>query len=266
MLPNELLLHRRDFITFFCGVLVSVVLIFSNNNSQIQNVRAWTVEGFGFFLNKVTALRGYYQLREKNLWLNEQNANLMLENSRLREAAFENDRLKNLLNFKSRSKFDLVIGKIIGHSQDSFINSVILDVGKNEGVYKNMAVVTAQGLAGKIFSVSENKAIAYLLLDRNFRVGVIDQRTRIPGIIRWFKTGSELVLGEVPKRSDVKVGDKIVTSGISRIFPGGLTIGEIKSISDEKLGMFMNIVVEPAVDFSRLEEVFVVKSHNIDLN
>lgn len=266
MLPNELLLHRRESITFFCAVLVSLVLIFSNNNSQIQHVRAWTVEGFGFFLSKVATLKGYYQLHETNLWLNEQNAGLMLENSRLREAALENVRLKNLLDFKSKSQFDLVVGKIIGHSQDGFIHSVILDVGKEEGIHKNMAVVTALGLAGKIFSISENNSIAHLLLDRSFRVGAIVQRTRTPGIVRWFQTGGELVLGEVWKRSDVKVGDAIVTSGMSRIFPGGLTIGEIRSISDEKLGMFMNIVIEPAVDFLRLEEVFVVKSHNTDLN
>jgi rod shape-determining protein MreC len=266
MLTNELLLHRRDIITFLCGVLLSLILIFSNNNSQIQNIRGWAMNGFGFFLYKVSALKDYYQLHEKNRRLSEQNAHLMLENSRLREEAHENERLKKLLNFKSGSQFELVVGKIIGQDQNGFINSVILDVGHIDGIQKNMAVVTARGLAGKIFSVSGNHSIAHLLLDRNFRVGAIVQRTRTPGIIRWFHTGGELVLTEVPKRTDVVIGDTVVTSGISRIFPGGLTIGAIKSISDEKLGMFMSIVVEPAVDFPRIEEVFVVKTHNLDLN
>jgi len=242
---------------------VSLILIFSNNNPQVQNVRGWAVDGFGFFLNKVSAIKSYTKLYEKNRWLSHQNANLMLENSRLREKALENERLKNLLHFKSESQFDLVVGKIIGKDQNGFINSVVLDIGKTDGVSKNMAVVTAQGLAGKIYSVGNKSSIAHLMLDRNFRVGAIVQRTRTPGIIRWFHTGRELILGEVPKRSDVAVGDTIVTSGISRIFPGGLTIGKVKSISDEKLGMFMSIVVEPAVDFLRLEEVFVVKSHII---
>ena len=122
-----------------------------------------------------------------------------------------------------------------------------------------MAVVTAQGLAGKVLQVGNNHSTAELLLDRNFRVSALVQRSRVSGIVKWIE-GESVVLSQVPKRSDVKIEDQVITSGLSLIFPGGLKIGKVTSVEEEEKGMFMTITLKPAVDFTKLEEVFVIRN------
>jgi len=182
----------------------------------------------------------------------------MLAYSRVKEAQYENQRLRQLLGFKAKSSEKLVPAKVIGRNENGFIHSILLNAGSNEGLKKDMAVVTAQGLVGKIFRIGKEEATAQLLLDHNFRVSAIVQRNRVTGIVEWQRT-NQVTLAAVPKRSDIKVGDKIVTSGLSTIFPGGLEIGAVAQIDKKQPGMFLNIVIQPSVDFSRLEEVFIVQ-------
>lgn len=214
-------------------------------------------------LEKVSVFTQLNGLREENERLRRKNAELMLVNSRLKEAQAENERLRELLQFKRTSQLDLLPAKVIGKVDDGFIHSIILASGAADSIQKNMAVVTAQGLVGKVFNVSQNHATTQILLDRNFRVSAMIQRSRVNGIIKWYE-GNRVMLAEVPKRSDVAVGDTVITSGLSFIFPGGLQIGKVISCSESEGSMFMEVVVEPAVDFTRLEEVFVIRSRPIN--
>ena len=256
---NEWVTYRRDFFTLLAAILFSIGLLLSNEGFQIQTIQAWTIEGFGFFFEKISALNQYKSLREENGRLRQRNTELMLTNSRLKEALSENIRLRELLNFKNTSRLELVPAKVVGKADNGFIHSIILASGSADSIQKNMAVVTAQGLVGKVFNVSEQHATTQILLDRNFRVGAMVQRSRVNGIIKWHE-GNYVEFSEVPKRSDVLVGDTLVTSGFSFIFPGGLPIGRVVERREVEQSMFMDIIVEPSVDFSRLEEVFVIRS------
>lgn len=255
---KDWLVFRKENLVLVIAIVISLVLIFSNNKPQIEMIQAWTLDGFGFVLEKISIIRKWNDLSEENQWLRRRNAMLMLEKSQLTEAKLENQRLRELLDFKSESHLDLISAKVIGREEEGFVNSVLLAVGKNDSVETNMAVVTSQGLVGKIFSVGAHRSVCQLLLDRNFRVSAMVQRSRVTGIVKW-QTGDEVVLSEVPKRLEVAVGDTVVTSGMSSIFPGGLEIGRISRISEQRQSMFMNIEVKPIVDFSKLEEVFVIK-------
>jgi rod shape-determining protein MreC len=256
---NEWVINRRDLFTLLAAILFSIGLLLSNDGLQIQTIQSWTLDGFGFFLEKVSFLSEVNAVREENEVLRRNNTELLLSNSRLKEALAENLRLRELLDFKETSRLELIPAKVIGKANNGFINSIVLASGSADSIHKNMAVVTAQGLVGKIFSVSERHATTQVLLDRNFRVSAMVQRSRVNGIIKWHE-GSRVILAEVPKRSDVAAGDTVVTSGLSFIFPGGLLIGKVLSCVENEPSMFMEIVVEPAVDFSRLEEVFVIRS------
>ncbi len=255
---REWFVDRKDLVILLVSVVSSLVLIFSSDDSQIHFLRAWALGSFGVILDEVTSVEKYSDVYEQNVWLRDQNASLMLENSRLKEAAVENARLRSLLSFKTKSQLQLIPARVVGMNESGFINSIVLDVGKADSIAVNMTIVTAQGVAGKVYQVDEHFAIAQLLLDRNFRVGAMVQRSRTMGIMRW-ATGSQVVLAAVPKRSDVVVGDSVVTTGLSTIFPGGLQIGRVVEVNEDEQGMFMNVAVQPTVDFSKLEEVFVVK-------
>lgn len=252
----------RDYGLLLVSIVVSLVLIFSNNNSQLETVKTWTLGGFGFVLQKLNVIKRLNASYEDNQWLRRRSAELMVENSRLKEALSENKRLRELLDFKSKSMSTLIAAKVIGKKNNGFVNSVLLTAGESDDVEKNMAVVTAQGLVGKIYYAGEHNSTAQLLLDRNFRVSAMTQRSRVMGIIKWTE-GHQVRLAEVPKRLDVEVGDVVVTSGLSSIFPAGLEIGTVTSIDSDEQGMFAQISVEPSVDFTKLEEIFVVKNQQV---
>lgn len=259
---HEWFVYRKEYLTFLSALIFSLVLIFANNRPQIQTVKTWTLDGFGYLLENVSILNQMISIYEENNWLRQKNAELMLENSKLKEALLENQRLRQMLAFKSESQLDLIPAKVIGKESNGFINSIFVAIGRTEGVQRNMAVVTAQGLVGKIFDVAQHRSTAQLLLDRNFRVSAMVQRSRITGIIRWHE-GNQVILAEVPKRSDVIAGDVVVTSGYSTMFPGGLKIGDVIHIKENVEGMFMYILVQPVVDFNKLEEVFVIRTHDL---
>jgi len=261
---NEWFVARRDYLTLITAVLVSLILMFSNEGRQTEAIRAWTLGSFGVILKKVSVLKELKNIYAENQWLRRRSAELMLENSSLKEAQLENQRLRQLMNFKSESQLDLVAAKVIGKRESGFVNSAILDAGGREQIERNMAAVTAQGLVGKILQVSKNHSILELLLDRNFRVSAMVQRSRVSGIVKWIE-GENVVLAEVTKRSDVKVDDLVITSGLSFIFPGGLAVGKVIDIEEEKIGMFMAITIKPAVDFTRLEEVFVIRNREFPI-
>jgi len=254
---SDWIVYKKEYLTLAGATVISLILIFSNDHPRVHTIRGFAFGTVSYVLEKVSLLTKYDNLYQNNRWLRAENARLMLENSRYKEALYENQRLKALLNFQKKSELILLPARVIGRNDRSFIKSIVLDVGSQSGIEKDMAVVTSQGLVGRVFSVTSNNAIVQLMQDRNFRVSSTVRRSRVSGITRWF-SGNDLVLAEVPKRSDVNVGDFVVTSGLSTIFPGGLEIGQVREINDEEQGMFMTVLVRPSVHFSKLEEVFVV--------
>lgn len=255
---REWVIYRRDYVALILSTIVSLSLISTNNNSQSDAIRTVVFGAFGFILEKATLLQRYDDIYEENQWLRQENARLMLETSRFKEARYENERLRSLLEFRAASELALLPAKVLGKKEGVFERSIILNIGKDHGIEKNMAVVTSQGLVGKVYSVGDGHAVVQLLLDASFRVSSTVQRSRVAGVTRRYSSNSAF-LGEVPKRSDVQVGDMVVTSGLSTIFPGGLAVGRVIEVDDETKGMFMDVVLQPTVDFDRLEEVFVVK-------
>lgn len=244
--------------TLLGAIILSLVLLFSNDSRQVNTIKTWALGGFGYLSEKVAFVYRLNRLYEENERLRQKSSRLMLENSRLKEADLENKRLRALLDFKTRSKLQLVAAKVIGHQQNALVNAIMISAGTADGLRKNMAVVTADGLLGKVFQTSRHYASVQLLLDRNFRVSAVVRRSRVNGIVKWTQ-GNRVVLAEVNKRSDVKVGDEVATSGFSAIFPEGLTVGRVVKVADNDRSLFMDVLVEPSVDFSRVEEVFVVQ-------
>ncbi len=205
------------------------------------------------------ALDQWRKLREENALLRRTNARLVLENALLGEAQAENDRLRALLGFVKQAPLDFVPARVIGTSTQGAVHGVLLDVGSSRGLRKNMPVVSADGLVGKLYVVGPSQALAQLLIDRNARVSARVQRSRVTGIVRSIQP-NRLLLEQVPKRADVQVGDVVVTSGLTPLFPPGIRIGTVSEVSEQTPGLFMSIVLVPAVDFTRLEELLVVRS------
>jgi rod shape-determining protein MreC len=255
----EFLLMFKEYLVVGVLLAVSVMLLALNDDAQIRTIRTVTVISVGTLQEALGIIPNYFDLRRENRVLRELNVNLADEVNRLREARLENLRLRRLLGLKEGGEFGFVAANVIGKNLQLLRNTMTLDVGERSGVRTDMPVVTEQGLAGKIVATSGRFAVAQILLNRDIRVSAKIERSRVDGIVRW-DGGSSLALQDVAKTLDVQTGDLVITSEYSSYFPRGIRIGTIASARGAEGSLFQSIEVRPAVDFSRLEEVFVITS------
>jgi rod shape-determining protein MreC len=195
--------------------------------------------------------------RGENERLRKRIQELEVEKNRLLEAQATNQRLQELLEFRSHLLAKSVTASIIGNSASSWFQSCLLDKGSADGVRKGMAVVTPVGVIGQVVSVTARTAKVLLLTDPNSGIDVLVQRTRTRGIV----SGSldyGTVLKYVKRTEDIQEGDRLITSGIDGIFPKGLVVGTVTKVRKQQLGLFQLLEVAPAVLASRTEEVLVL--------
>jgi rod shape-determining protein MreC len=199
-------------------------------------------------------------LRYENGILREQNLRLSLELMKLREARLENRRLRGLLDFKigQEGTNTYVTGRVIARDPDRTVNTILIDVGSTSGVQERMPVVTAEGLVGRVLESHPRTSVVQILLDPNCRVSAIVQReARTQGIV--MVENGVFYLKHVPARSDVEVGDLVVSSGLGGVFPKGLLVGEVADLGQDEQGLFQEVILSPSVNFENLEEVFVLE-------
>lgn len=175
----------------------------------------------------------------------------------LRELEQENVRLRGLLNFKQKSTLRLVSARVIARSPDSWSSSVIIDKGKFNGVRRGMAVINGQGLVGRVAESVDYSSKVILINDPSQGISSIVQRSRQEGLVSG-SLGSNLIMRYLPEDAQITIGDIIVSSELSQVYPKGLLIGKVVNIAKEFSGLSLYAVVKPAADLSSLEEVSVI--------
>jgi rod shape-determining protein MreC len=204
--------------------------------------------------------QAYFNLvgvRGENALLQKAVAELQRENQLLQEAALENRRLRELLGFKKKVPYHFVPAEIIGRDPSSWFRTLLIDKGTDSGIRRGAAVMTAQGMVGKILEVENKTAKVLLLIDSNSALDILVQRSRAKGIIEG-RTEELCELRFVSKNEDIRSGDVIITSGLDEIIPKGIVVGAVVNVVRNSPGFFQLVEVKPAADFSRLEEVLVV--------
>ena len=200
------------------------------------------------------------------LWLvdtEQQNERLLATNRQLRadlvhlqEARLANERLRKLLHFKKEVHLPAIPAQVIGEDSSSWFRTVVIDKGSADGIKEGMPVVVADGAVGRIIRSAAHESRVLLITDASSVAAVLVQRTRTRGVCRG--RGDLLSLDFALRQEDIKVGDVVITSGTGGVFPKGLLIGHVHSVTHEAYGLFQTVTVTPAVDFSRLEEVLVL--------
>lgn len=164
--------------------------------------------------------------------------------------------LERLLEMREHLPLKTVAAEIIGAAATPDFRTLTIDRGTRDGVRADMSVIAPAGIVGRLVVPSLRSSKVQLLIDRNAAAGAIIERTRAQGVV--VGGGDDrLRLEYVSEVFDIVVGDVVVTSGIDGIYPKGFVIGQIESV-DRAGGAYKRIVIKPAVDFSRLEEVLVV--------
>lgn len=175
----------------------------------------------------------------------------------LREINLENARLRGLLNFKQKSPWRLVAARVVARSPDSWSSSVILDKGRYNGIKPGMVVISPAGLVGTVIESAQDSAKVLLVNDPNQGVSSIIQRSRQEGLVSG-TLGTNLIMRYLPDDADIAVGDLVVTSELSQLYPKGILLGRVVNLGKEFSGLNRYALVKPAVDLANIEEVLVI--------
>ncbi len=221
--------------------------------TPVERGVVWIQNGIGNIWHNYFYLRG---VRAENRELKEQIEQMRIEQVRLSEDAAQARRLQTLLAFKEQFISKTIAAQVIGSSGSDLSRMLYIDKGSDAGIKRDMAVITANGVVGKVMLVYPSVAQVLLINDQTSGVGVILEKSRLQGILRGTATG-EVVVNDVMSDEQVPVGEAVLTSGGDQIFPKGLPVGTVAKVANGK-DLFLNIRIKPAADLSKLEEVLVV--------
>ena len=239
------------------------------NSGGTRLIRIWTISaitpierafvGTGhFFRNTWHNYVDLHDVRKQNRELQEEVDRLRLEQARLREDADEGRRLKALLGFRDKFIAQTVAAQVIGSSGNEQSHVIYIDKGSRAGLKPDMAVITPDGIVGKIKDVFPLSSQVLLINDRDSGAGILLQSSRLQGILKGSNQG-EVFVGDIMSDEKVDQGEQVITSGGDRIYPKGLPVGTVTNAGrDRDSEPFLFIKVRPAANLSRLEEVLVI--------
>jgi rod shape-determining protein MreC len=205
--------------------------------------------------------RSYVALQDvelENKALRQEVSQLQKEIGRYREALIANARFKRLLGMKEEVGTTVVTANVVAVDMAPWLATITVDQGRKDGIKPGMVVMSGAGVVGQTMESSLHFSKVLLLSDYNSAVAALIQRNRARGIIKGAGEG-RCYLAYVEKVVDVEVGDRIITSGTDRIFPKGLLIGKVSSVTEGSISdLFHVIAVTPSVDLKRVEEVVIL--------
>jgi rod shape-determining protein MreC len=269
----ENLIGRYRNVTILVVVLFAQVLGLavqvrrSTQDESSRLIRVWAVDavtplekGIVWFQSSVTNLwHNYFYLRgvrQENRELKQQIEVLRIEQVRLNQDAEQARRLQALLGFREQFISKTLAAQVIGSSGSEQSRSIYIDKGSRDAIKPDMAVITAEGVVGKVLRVFRATSQVLLVNDQTSGVGAILEKSRLQGVLRGTPLG-EVVLEKVMSDEPVQPGERVLTSGGDQIFPKGLPVGTVTKVSPGA-ELFLNIRVKPAADLNRLEEVLVI--------
>jgi rod shape-determining protein MreC len=227
--------------------------------SPFQQVISWVGGQLDYVTSNIWDLA---TVHEQNKMLRNEVEQLRVQNLQASEAMAENERLRALIGYRQMAtQFDLVAARVIGRESATWSRMIVINRGKKDGVDVDMAVVTEKGLVGHVVEAGWNSSKVQLIMDPRSSVGTLVQRaeSRVAGIVQGDMDNPTMPqMVNIPKNADVVEGDVIVTSGFGGRYPKGLVVGLISSLQNDEGGLLKIGLIEPAVDFQKLEDVMVI--------
>ena len=208
----------------------------------------------------VRSWRSYIDLvdvRSENEMLVRRVAELEEANLQFREALVASGNLERIAAMRDDFEVAMQPSEVVGLDVSPFFRSVLVDRGSRHGVQPGNPVITDEGVVGLVTRTSPHAAKTMLVLDRQSRIDAMIQRNRARGMVSGNGSG-ELNFEFVVLGADVRIGDRVITSGLGGVYPKGIDLGEVTEVSDPSGSLVQAASLKPAVDFGRLEQVFVM--------
>lgn len=243
---------KRDNVSIFEGVVGSVL----EPVQKYLYIGGERINNFFSFVGNLSSIsQENEELKAKNTELEQKLVNYDV-------TLAENQRLRDMLDFKNENKSYSYLGaNVIGKGTGNWYDEFIIDKGINQGVAVNYPVVSSKGLVGQVMEVGPNWSKVLSIVDEKSRVSAEVTRTSDQGIIQGITDLSgerECKMMYLPSESTIQKGDYVVTSGISQFFPKNIIIGTVTNVTSEQGGFVKSATIKPNIDFTKLEEVFVI--------
>lgn len=213
----------------------------------------------------IQAVVNYQKIKRENRRLRDKLAALQYNKQQVTKIMIQNQRLRELLNFKKYVPYQVVGSSVIGYSPDNWTRAVLINQGEKAGIVAKMAVVAENGyLAGVVQKSSNYTSQVTLLTDPEFVIGGLVRRksSRALGVIKGQGKGqNKLIMNNISWDADIKPEDIIVSSGLSNQIPKGIPIGRVISVTPDDYGLTQSATISPFVNLNKLEEVLVITDY-----
>lgn len=240
---------------FIICELIAFTLIINFNQKQKEIFLHSSSLFSGSILKKSAQLSDYLSLQQSN-------NDLLNENARLLKEIIEmpSDQIEDVDT--GRIRYNVIPARIINNNIHSLRNHITIDKGSQDGVNASLGATTVDGVVGIVKTVNQRYATLLSLLNVDIRISASIIGAEFFGTVTWDgRSFDELRLTGIPIHAPVRAGDMVVTNGFSTIFPKGIEIGRITSVNISKNGAFYEIILKPAVDFSSLGHVYILKGN-----
>jgi rod shape-determining protein MreC len=215
---------------------------------------AWAVvSGVRAVWDGYAYLRGTYADNQR---LSRENTELRVLIQQERANARGTEELRALLGLRTRTPWTTAAAEVVAGSVSPNFQSIVLDKGRQDGVQRDMPVINAIGVVGRVVVVAERTSVVQLAIDRNAAAGCVIERTGAQGIVLGNGDGS-LRMEYLSATAEMERGDHVVTAGTDRVYPRGLLVGVVERV-DRNGPTFRSVIVRPAVDFSQLTSALVL--------
>jgi len=269
---------KKTLMVFVLLLLINTVLLVSDSRSRdalkpseigLSFISVFQ-KGFtytaGFFTDTINSINELKRVKsEYNKLITRISDYESLEKNYM-EIERENTELRNQLGYTDVDSVDRIPAVIIGNDPGNIFNTLLIDKGKKDGITKNMPVVAFcegfQGLVGRVVETGASSSKVLPLYDKAFFAASRLQNLRYEGLVNGSgKSKKRILMSYVNKsgKERISYGDVVITSGMQSIFPKGIYIGKVRSISAREYETSLQLEIEPTVDFSRLEYVFIIK-------
>lgn len=248
----------KEYIVLVFLLVCSLILITSNKNSEIQNIRIFAL---GIFASVNSAIVNFGHIFEDTEYiknLENRNAELMLQVNQLRNFALENKELNNLLQFKESNNYFLITAKIVSRLTSKISGYFIISKGNSNGISQGMPVITDKGLVGIVIASADNFSTVRTYENSLFKAAVKVQRSNVDGILSW--DGINLLIKNVPTTEDVEIGDRIIVSELSSLLPPSIPVGIVVEKESTISGVLTNLKIKPFVKIGSLKYVTVLRT------
>jgi len=210
------------------------------------------------FFNEINFHARSKGMMEENIVLCQTVSALTSQIVRYKDIELENQRLRSLLEFKNSPEVKLTAACIIAKDSSNFSDTISIDKGSGNGINKDTVVLSEAGLVGRVYESFPGLSRVILITDPNSRVSAVTLKSRHIGVVYGMLSG-KCIMKYMPIDADIAEGEEVLTSGYSDIYPKGIFIGRVLNTAKDPGGLSRSAIIQPAVDFSKLEEVLCAR-------